>query len=352
MKKRVLSMVLATSLVAALFTGCGSTAGSAEEKGELNILVWTEYVPDSVIQKFEEETGIQVNVSTFSNNEEMLAKVKSETPGAYDIVQPSDYMVAQMISQEMLLELDYEALPNFSNIGESYKNPAYDPGNVYSVPYLGGAGAIIVNPAMVEMDITSYADLYDPTLEGKLVVLDDFRAIIGMTAKTMGYDFNETDPERLSEISDKLMLLKNNVVLYDSDSPKSAMIAGDCAAGMIWSAEAALAMEENPDLQVIYPEEGPYLFFDNWCITKEAPNSEEALAFINFMMEPENMKLVLEEFPYLCANEGAVALMGEEYSSNPAKNPPAEALQLGSYVENIDTATLELYNDMWTRLKE
>jgi spermidine/putrescine-binding protein len=334
--------------------GCGKSVKTADTggAGELNIFVWTEYLPDSVVDKFEEETGIKVNVSTYSSNEDMLAKVKSEAAGAYDILQPSDYMVAQLISQGMLAELDFDQLPNFSHIGESYKNPSYDPGNKYSVPYMGGAGAIVVNKAKVDRDITSYADLFDPSLAGQLVVLDDFRAVIGMTNKALGYDMNETDPEKLAATSEKLAELKKNVVLYDSDSPKSALISGDCAAGMIWSAEIAMAMEEVPSIEVVYPEEGAYLFFDNWVVTKDSPNYDSAMKWIDFMMDPENMAMVLEEFPYLCANTDAIAIMGDAYSSNPAKNPPADAIAKGSYVQNLESDVLELYSDMWTKLKE
>lgn len=354
MKKRILAALVSLSLVAMSITGCGASAGdsASADQGTLNIFVWTEYLPDSVVEKFEKETGIKVNVSTYSSNEDMLAKVKSEIAGAYDVLNPSDYMVAQLISQGMLKELDFEQLPNFSHIGESYKNPAYDPGNVYSVPYMGGAGAIVVNRDKVDIEIDSYADLFDPALEGKLVVLDDFRAVIGMTSKAIGYDMNETDTAKLAEVSDKLMELKNNVVLYDSDSPKSALISGDCSAGMIWSAEVAMAMEEVPSIEVVYPEEGAYLFFDNWVVTKESPNYDNAMKWINFVMEPENMAMILEEFPYLCANTDAIELMGEEYSSNEAKNPPAEAIAKGSYVENLDSSVLDLYSEMWTKLKE
>lgn len=361
MKKRILAVLMSLSLAVMCLAGCGSNGeaasgdsatGTASEGGELNLFVWTEYLPDSVVEKFEKETGIKVNVSTYSSNEDMLAKVKSETAGAYDILNPSDYMVAQLISQGMLKELDFEKLPNFSHIGESYKNPSYDPGNVYSVPYMGGAGAIVVNKNKITTNITSYKDLFDPSLKGQLVVLDDFRAVIGMTSKALGYDMNETDTAKLEEISAKLMELKENVVLYDSDSPKSALISGDCSAGMIWSAEVAMAMEEVPSIEVIYPEEGPYLFFDNWVVTKESPNYENALKWINFVMEPENMAMILAEFPYLCANTDAVALMGDEYINNPAKNPPSEAIAKGSYVENLDSATLDIYNEMWTKLKE
>ena len=354
MRKKIWSAIIVLALGAMSLAGCGKSVKTADTggAGELNIFVWTEYLPDSVVDKFEEETGIKVNVSTYSSNEDMLAKVKSEAAGAYDVLQPSDYMVEQLISQGMLAELDFDKLPNFSHIGESYKNPSYDPGNKYSVPYMGGAGAIVVNKAKVDRDITSYADLFDPSLEGQLVVLDDFRAVIGMTNKALGYDMNETDPEKLAATSEKLAELKKNVVLYDSDSPKSALISGDCAAGMIWSAEIAMAMEEVPSIEVVYPEEGAYLFFDNWVVTKDSPNYDSAMKWIDFMMDPENMAMVLEEFPYLCANTDAIATMGDAYSSNPAKNPPADAIAKGSYVQNLESDVLELYSDMWTKLKE
>ena len=353
MRKKIIALLLSSALVLTSLSGCGSSGSSdAGKNGELNLFVWTEYLPDSVVEKFEKESGIKVNVSTFSSNEDMLAKVKAEKAGAYDILNPSDYMVAQLIKQDMLAELDFEKIPNFSHIGESYKNPAYDPGNVYSVPYMGGAGAIAVNTDLIKDDINSYADLFDKSLEGKLVVLDDFRAVIGITSKALGYDMNETDTTKLSEVSKKLMDLKKNVVLYDSDSPKSALISGDCAAGMIWSAEVAMAMEEVPSIKVVYPEEGPYLFFDNWVVTKDSPNYENAMKWMNFIMEPENMAMVLEEFPYLCANTDAIALMGDEYSSNLAKNPPTEVIAKGSYVENLDSDVLDIYSEMWTKLKE
>ena len=346
-------MLTAAMTLSMVLTGCGSKETNAgADAGELNLFIWTEYVPDSVIEKFKEETGIKVNVTTFSSNEDMLAKVKSEAPGAYDVIQPSDYMVAQLISQGMVAELDKDVLSNLSNIGEEYLNPSYDPGNVYSVPYQGGVAAIAVNTDKVDMEITSYDDLFDPALANSLVVLDDFRAIIGMTARSMGYSMNETDPAKLEEIKEKLLTLKTNVKLYDSDSPKSALISGDCSVGMIWNAEIALSMAENSNIEIVFPEEGPYVFMDNWCVTKESPNYDNAMKFINFMMDPEVTRMVLDEFPYLNPNKTAVEAMGEEYSGNPAKNPPAEVIASGEYVENLDVDTLAIYDEMWTELKK
>ena len=351
MKKKMLGLIVITAMLVTMLAGCGSKS-SEGKNGELNIFIWTEYVPDSVIEKFEKETGIKVNVSTYSSNEDMLAKVKSESEGTYDIVQPSDYMVEQMASQGMLEELKTDELKNLSNIGESYLNPSYDPGNKYSVPYQGGVAGIAVNTSKVKKDITSYDDLFDSSLKNSIVALDDYRAVIGMTARSMGYGMNETDPAVLSKIQDKLLTLKNNVKLYDSDSPKSALISGDCTVGYVWSAEIALAMEENPDIKVVYPTEGAYLFMDNWAIPKGAKNYDNAVKFIDFMLDAENAQMVLEEFPYLSPTTKAVEAMGEDYSKNEAKNPPAEVIKKGEYVKNLDADTLKIYDEMWTKLKQ
>lgn len=352
MKKKLISLLLAAVSVLTL-TACGtSTVKTEAGKGSLNIFVWTEYVPESVIKGFEEKTGITVNVSTFSTNEDMLAKVKAESEGAFDIVQPSDYMVKQMIDQGMLEKLDAAKLTNIGNIGTAYLKPSYDPTGEYSMPYLGGVGGIAVNTAKIADTITSYNDLFNPKYSKSLVVLDDFRATIGMTARSMGLSMNETDPAKLAEIKTKLLTLKDIVKLYDSDSPKSALISGDCTLGFCWSAEIALAMEENPDIKIVYPSEGAFLFMDNWCVPKGAKNYDAAMEFINYMMEAETSKAVSEEFPYLNPNTAATALLGSEYTNNPAKNPPADVISKGEFVQNLDTATIAIYDEMWTALKQ
>lgn len=352
MKKRLLGLLMSVALVATMLTGCGGGKSAEESKGELNVFVWTEYVSDAAFQAFEKETGIKVNVSTFSSNEDMLSKVKSEAEGTYDILLPSDYAVEYLIAQGKLMELDKEKLPNMKNINSAYLDPSYDPGNKYSMPYEGGVACIAVNKAKVDKEIKSYNDLFDPSLAGKLVVLDDYRAIIGITARSMGYSMNETDDAKITEIQDKLLTLKDNVKLYDSDSPKSALIAGDCTVGMVWSAEVAMSMDENPDIEIVYPEEGAYVFLDNWVVPTGAKNYDNAMTFINFMMSADAAKLNIEDFPYLCPNDAALALMGDEYVNNVAKNVPSEVISAGEFVKYLDTDTLAKYDEMWTKLKQ
>lgn len=350
MKKKLVSLLMAVTMIAGVLTGCGGASESA--KGELNVFIWTEYVSEAAIKGFEEETGIKVNVSTYSSNEDLLAKLKSESEGTYDVILPSDYAVEYLVAQGKLMELDKEKLPNRSNIDSAFLDEPYDPGNKYSVPYEGGVACIAVNKAKIDKEITSYNDLFDESLAGELVVLDDYRAVIGMTERAMGFSMNETDPAKLAEVETKLMSLKNNIKLYDSDSPKSALISGDCNVGMIWSAEVALAMEENPDIDIVYPSEGAYVFLDNWSIPTGAKHYDEAMQFINYMLSAEAAKMNIEDFPYLCPNTKALELMGEEYTSNTAKNVPSEVISSGEFVKYLDSDSLSIYDDMWTKLKK
>lgn len=348
--KRKLALLLTAAMCISSFVGCGSK--KTAENGEVNVFIWTEYVSETAIENFEKEAGVKVNVSTYSSNEDLLAKLKSESEGTYDVILPSDYAVEYLIAQDKLEALDKDALTNLSNIDDAYLDESFDPGNVYSVPYEGGVACIAVNKSKVDKDIKSYEDLFDPSLEDQIVVLDDYRAVIGMTERAMGLSMNETDPETLSEVEDKLLSLKSNIKLYDSDSPKSALISGDCSVGMIWSAEVALSMDENPDIDIVYPSEGAYVFLDNWCVPKGAKNYDNAMKFIDYMLSADAAKTNIEDFPYLCPNKAALELMGDDYVSNEAKNVPAEVISGGEFVKYLDTDTLAIYDEMWTKLKE
>ncbi|WP_440526557.1 ABC transporter substrate-binding protein [Simiaoa sp.] len=351
MKRKMFGFLMTGVMVCSMLTGCGNT-GTDAQKGQVNVFIWTEYVSEAAIIDFEKDTGIKVNVSTYSSNEDMLAKLKSESEGTYDVILPSDYAIEYLIAQDKLEALDKDKLSNLSNIDPAYLDESFDPGNVYSVPYEGGVACIAVNTAKVDKEITSYADLFDPSLKSQLVVLDDYRAVIGMTERSMGLSMNETDPDTLAQVEEKLLTLKDNIKLYDSDSPKSALISGDCTVGMVWSAEVALAMDENPDIEIVYPTEGAYVFLDNWAIPKGAKNYDAAMEFINYMLSAEAAKMNIEDFPYLCPNKTALEMLGEDYVNNEAKNVPAEVIASGEFVSYLDTDTLAIYDEMWTKLKK
>jgi spermidine/putrescine-binding protein len=247
---------------------------------ELNLFVWTEYIPTEWKECFELVYGVSINHDEYSSNEEMYAKL-SAGGSTYDLTLPTDYIIGLMIRQGMLEELDHSKLP-MANYDPNYLDLSFDPGNVYTVPYMAGNDAIIYNSETVSVPPESFADLWNPEYAGRLVMLDDSRVIIGMALLTLGYDVNTTDPAQLEEAKNKLAELVPGVKLFDSDSPKTALIAGDVDLGVTWTGEAFTAQQENPAFQYVYPTEGAFLWQDNWVMPTGAPHPDAAYAWISY----------------------------------------------------------------------
>jgi spermidine/putrescine-binding protein len=345
-RKSIVTAVAAAVMGIALVSGC---SGGKKATTELNIFVWTEYMPQTVFAAFEKETGIKANVSTYSSNEDMFAKVKGSNAGVYDIVVPTDYMVRMMKEQGYLDKIDKSVVENIANIDQAYLNKEFDPGNEYSVPYMSGAAVLCVNKALVKEPITSYKQVFEPKYKNSLVVLNDFRAVIGITAKSLGYSLSTTKDDELAKVGDQLKLLKNNVKVFDSDSPKTPMLNGETKIGFMWNAEAAICMQKG-GFDVVFPSEGCYVFIDNLCVLKGAKNSANAQKFINFILKAEISKLVSEEYPYLNPNREAVKILGDKYKKNPASNIDPKIMAAGEFVKNLSGPELEKYDALWTKL--
>ena len=323
---------------------------------EVNLFVWTEYIPQATIDCFEEVYGVTVNKDEYSSNEEMYAKL-SAGGANYDLVQPTDYIVALMIRQGLLQELDKSRLPIFEQLDPNYLNLPFDPENKYTLPYQAGTDAIVVNTDVVETAPQSFADLWNPEYAGRLVMLDDSRAIIGMTLLTLGYDVNTTDPAQLEEAKVKLAELVKGVKLFDSDSPKTALIAGDVDLGIVWTGEAVVAQREAPAIEYIYPTEGPILWQDNYAIPAGAPHVDAAYAWLNYSMQGDNFWRMLDEFPYTNPNRAALEYakanhpeLYDAYMNSNITNTPAEVLQRGHRIQDVGEAT-PFYDQVWTEVK-
>lgn len=323
---------------------------------ELNIFVWTEYFPQDMLDCFELVYGITLNRDEYSSNEEMYAKL-SAGGTAYDLAQPTDYIVPLMIRQGLLQELDHSKLPNIGNFDENWMDQEFDPGNKYSVPYLAGTDAIVVNTDTVENVPASWADLWDPEYAGRMIFLDDSRAVIGATLLTLGYDVNTTDPAQLEEAKAKLAELVPNIKVFDSDSPKTALIAGDVDLGMTWTFEALAAQQENPAIQYIYPEEGPILWQDNWVMLKDAAHADAAYAWMNYTMQGDVFWLTLIDYTYTNPNKAALEFakanhpdVYSAYADSPITNPPADVIAKGHGIQDVGEAT-PLYDDIWVEVK-
>jgi len=336
---------------------------------ELNLFVWTEYIPADLQECFELVYGIKVNRDEYSANEEMYAKL-SAGGTAYDLVQPTDYIVSLMIRQNLLQELDHAKLPALANFDKNYLDFSFDPGNKYTIPYQAGTDAIVYNSDKVNPAPTSWADLWKPEYAGKMVFLDDSRATIGLTLLTLGFDVNTKDPAQLDAAKAKLKLLVPSIKLFDSDSPKTALIAGDVDLGMTWTGEAFLAQKENAAIQYVYPTEGAILWQDNYAMPKDAPHADAAYAWLNYTMQGDVFWMMLRDFPYTNPNQAALdyakgnklavkdsngndttlAAIYDAYMASPITNTPAEAIKNGHRIDDVGDA-LPLYDQIWTEVK-
>jgi spermidine/putrescine-binding protein len=336
---------------------------------ELNLFVWTEYIPPDMQECFELVSGVKVNRDEYSANEEMYAKL-SAGGSSYDLVQPTDYIVSLMIRQGLLQELDHSKLPNIKNYNPNYLNFAFDPGNKYTVPYLAGTDAIVYNADKVANPPKSWADLWKPEYAGKMVFLDDSRAVIGLTLLTLGYDVNTKDPAQLDQAKKKLTELVPSIKIFDSDSPKTALIAGDVDLGMTWTGEAFLAQKEKPGIQYVYPTEGAIIWQDNWAMPKDAPHADAAYAFMNYTMQANIFWMILRDFPYTMTNqavldfakgnpmkvkdyngnETTLAELYDAYMASPITNTPVEAIKAAHRIDDVGDA-LPLYDQIWTEIK-
>lgn len=340
MKKTLVSIALIVLYATSAFAG----------KGEIFLYIWFDSIPEVVLENFTKETGISVNVSNYDSNEVLFAKLKLAGKG-YDVIVPSSDYVALMGRQGMLLPLDKEKLSNFDNLAPSLVNQSFDPGNVFSIPYQWGSTAIgintgIINPTVVE----NIADLWKPELNGKLLLPNEPREAFALALKLLGYSLNETNPKHIEEAYQKLQILMPRVRVFDSASPKQALLSGEIPVAVLWNGEAFIANQENPKIKYVYPPEGFNLWLDSMSIPKGAENVDEAYVFLNYLLRPDVAAIISSETGYSSPNAKAMKLIPPEIRSNLIVYPTEEDLQRGEFQDDVGEAIM-LYNDYWVKLK-
>lgn len=290
---------------------------------ELNLYAWSEYIPQSVLDGFTKETGIKVNYETFASGEEMLAKLLAGG-SRYDLIQPPDYIAEALIKNKMLLPLDYKKLPNFKNILPEFTKMPHDPEQKFTVPYMAGTVGIVINTEKIKEPVTGYKDLFSGKYKDRIVVLDDGRELVVAALYTLGIGLNDITEANLAKARPILAGWFKQVKLFDSDSPKTALLNGDVDAGLVWGGEGAILWNENKKFQYLLPAEGAHLFVDILAIPKRAKNVDAAHKFLDYIMRPEVSAEISGEFPYTNPNGEARKLLTADQLANPASYPKIE----------------------------
>ncbi len=328
------------------------TAGTAQAEGNLSIYHWFEYIPQELLDKFSEQHGVTVTMDTFDSNEAMLASLKAGKMGSYDVAVPGDYMVEIMAADGLLDTFESSELSNFGNIMPEWVDVGFDKGRKSSIPYQWGSTSFSVNRNDYTGDINTLAMIFDPPeeVQGKINVLDSQGEVLALASIYLGIPQCTTDRDQLKQLNELVQNAKPHWASFGSDVAKDVLVSGDASVGMIWSGFSAKAREEGANIEYAYPKEGYVVWMDNVVLLKDAPNRDNALKFMNFLLEPENAAAVTNFAQYTAGVSNTTELLDDAVKNSPESNPPAQPV--GTFVMACSEEVQKVYDTIWTNLKK
>ncbi len=349
----VLVFVLAFSMAA--LSGCGGS----DDQVTLNVYNWGMNIAEgedgyiNVVELFEEKYPyIDVNYTTYEDNESLYTRLKNGGQ-SYDVIIPSDYMIARMIDEDMLLPLNFDNIPNYELVDDSFKNQAYDPNNEYSVPYTWGTVGIIYNTKYVDPeDVGNWDLLWNEKYAGKIVMFSNPRDSFAIAEAMLGYSLNTEDPDELRAAADLLIEQKPLVQEYAMDNIYDLMDNEEAWIGVYYAGDCMLMIDENPDLAFYLPEDHTFnVFIDAMCIPANAEHKEEAELFINFLCEPEISGGNMDYIGYGTPVSAAKEYMDPEMANSPIAYPDEETLARGEAFGALSTEATQLMEELWLEVR-
>lgn len=334
------------ALVMILSAGCTTKT----DQVTLNVYNWGDYIDETVLKQFEEETKIKIVYDTYDRNEDMYIKLKNGGT-AYDVCVPSDYMIEKMLKEDMLEEIDLANVPNYKYIMEQSKGLPFDPDNKYSVPYLWGTIGIVYNTQEVKEPVNSWNILWDEKYKGKILMMDSPRDAFMVAQKKLGISMNTDQAKDIEAAKNELAVQKPLVLAYVNDSVKDMMINEEAAMAVAWSGEAIYMMDNNENLAYSVPKEGTNMWFDNVVIPKGATHKKEAEMFIDFLCRPDIALKNAVYIGYSTPNQGAFDMMDEAVKQNKVVYPDQEIVKQCEVYKDLGPEYVEMLDRAWTEVK-
>ena len=364
--KKMMTLLAAILLLVLCLTGCGG-----KETLTLNVYNWGEYISDGsedsfdTIREFEtwyEETygqKVTVNYSTYASNEDMYNKISSGAV-SYDVIIPSDYMIAKMAEENLLHPLNFENIPNYQYIDDAFKGLYYDPQNQYSVPYTYGIVGVIYDANVVDEADIGWELMWNKKYSGRIVQFNNPRDAFGTAQYKLGLDVNSSDKAMWDLAYGEMLAQRPLVYSYVMDEIFNMMESGEAAIGAYYAGDYFTmvdAQAENVDLQFYYPEQTNF-YVDAMCIPSCAQNKELAEIFINYMLS-EEAAVANAEYTYY-ASPNSLVYNNATYPEDLGEDTIAVLYpELGNFAEqynkmafrNLDSETLDYLNTLWENLK-
>ena len=326
-----------------------AVSSPVQAAGKVSIYNWFDYMPQELLDKFSNEYDVEITMDTYDSNETLLARLKAGVTG-YDLGVPSDYMVAILIKEGMLEKVHANQLSNFGYMTAKWIDVYFDPGREYTVPYQWGTTGFVVDTAVYDGDIDTFAILFDPPdeLKGKINMLKDVGEVINAGLRYLGFPRCNSDPEQLKQLNTMLQNAKQHWLSFNSDGAKEVLVSGDAAAGQNWNGFGMRARMERPTLKYAYPKEGLTMWMDNFVVFKGAPNVENAKKFMNFMLIPENAATLTNFARYTAGVDGTEPFLDADLKTAPEVNPPDGVLL--EFVPPCEDKVIRMYDRIWTNL--
>lgn len=349
MKKKVLrtfAVIMIIVMVMGLMTGCGGSKKG--EKGEVYVYCFGDYFDPDLEYEFEEQTGYDVIIDYFDTNEELFPVIKNDT-AKYDVICASDYMIAKLIENDLLGEINYDNVPNAANITDNVKSffEDFDSGMKHSVPHTWGTYGIMYNKSMVKAeDIDSWTDLWDEKYKDQIIMPDSVREMYMIAGKMLGYSMNTTDENQIKEMTDLLLKQKPLIYKLANDSARDLMIGESAALAVITSGEVLYSQELNDNIGFVAPKEGTEVWTDCWAITSNAANKEGAEAWINFMLDGDVAATNFEYLTYAIPNKEIADMTAAD-----VLNPSQEILAKSETLMNLGSEADDMYSKYWKNYK-
>ena len=344
--KKIISVVLC--LIFAASACISLTSCTNDYIGEVNVFNWGENISNGedgtmdVIAEFEEKYKIKVNYTNYETNEE-LYNILTSSNSSYDVIIPSDYMIAKLIKEDLLAEINFDNVPNYKNIMSAFKDMPFDPENKYSVPYTWGVVALVYNTEMVTKPVDSWDILWDEEYSKQILMIDNSRDAMAVAMQMKGIDPNNLTKEDIDIATDFLKAQKPLVKKYVMDMVFTEMEGEQAAVAVYYAGDIISMMRNNDKLAYALPKDGTNRFVDSACIPKNCNNKEYAEMFINFLLEPEVAKANSEYIGYSTPNQAAYELLDEETRNNELAYPSEEYLEKCFYFTDLPT---DIYNYM------
>lgn len=340
--------------LAALATVGGSafleSCARGPKANTVNFFNWFNYIGKDTLPRFMAETGIKVNYEVYSSEEEMFSKLKAGVRG-YDLFVATDYMIPRLKAMRLLDPIPHDLLHNLGNIAPRFRDPVYDPGLAYSIPYLWGTTGIGFNTAKMPKPPASWWALWDEKYKGRMSMLDNLRDCVGIALLLLNLPSDTKDPAHLEKARDLLVKQRALLKQYTSSTYVDDLSSGELWLAQGWSGDVLQAARENKRVDYVIPSEGSFIWVDSLCLMRGLGTRPEVLRLVDYLLKPEVAAGIANTVRYATPNQAALSALDTAVARDPRIFPPPSMDARLRFYAPLDPEADERWNQVWQEVK-